>query len=51
MEQTNVSPFKMALTYGIYMAIISIILTLIIWAAGLIESLGIMWSSVIGVVN
>ena len=51
MEQSNVSPLKSALTYGIYMAIISIVITLIIWATSLIESLGLMGASLIGLIN
>ncbi|MDX9882486.1 MAG: DUF4199 domain-containing protein [Prolixibacteraceae bacterium] len=51
MEQSNVSPFKMALTYGIYMAIISIVITLIIWATSLMESLGLMGTSIVGLIN
>ncbi|HBL78231.1 MAG: hypothetical protein A2W90_16760 [Bacteroidetes bacterium GWF2_42_66] len=51
MEQNNVSPLKTALTYGIYMAIISIVISLIIWATSLMESLGLMGATIIGLVN
>ena len=51
MEENNSSPFKMALTYGIYMAIISIIVTLVVWATSLIETLGLMGSSIIAFIN
>ena len=51
MEENNSSPLKMALTYGIYMAIISIIVTLVVWATSLIETLGLMGSSIIAFIN
>ena len=51
MEQNNVSPFKTALTYGIYLAVISILISLVVWATSLLEVLGVMGSMVIGLVN
>jgi len=51
MEQTNTSPFKPALTYGIYLALINIVILLIIWAANLIENLGLMGTSLISLLN
>lgn len=51
MEQKNLSPFKMALTYGIYMAIISIVITLTIWATSTLETLGLMGNGIILLIN
>lgn len=51
MEQAKVSPFKTALTYGIYMAVVSILISLIVWATNLMESLGLFGTSAIGLVN
>ena len=51
MKQNNHSPFKLSLNYGIYFAIISIVISLIIWAASLIEKLGLMGTMVIGLMN
>ena len=51
MEQTKVSPFKTALTYGIYMAIVGILISLIVWATNLMESLGLFGATVISLVN
>ncbi len=51
MEENNSSPFKMALTYGIYLSIVIIVITLVIWATSLIESLGFMGMTANSVIN
>ena len=51
MEQTKVSPFKTALTYGIYMAIVGILISIVVWAANLMESLGLFGASAISLIN
>ena len=51
MEQKTTSIWKSSVTYGIYLGLISILLSVIIWAGGLIESLGLIGSAVIGVVS
>lgn len=49
MEEQHTTKLKLTMTYGIYLAGISIVLSLIIWAAGLIERLGLYGSALIGV--
>jgi len=51
METQKNSMFKLAMTYGIYIAAISIIISVVIWATSLIESLGLMGSAFIGIVQ
>jgi prepilin signal peptidase PulO-like enzyme (type II secretory pathway) len=49
MEQQPNLRLKLTMTYGIYLAAISIVLSLIIWATSLIEHLGLFGSAFIGV--
>lgn len=49
MEQQPNTKLKVTMTYGIYLAAISIVLSLIIWATSLIEHLGLFGSAFIGV--
>ncbi len=49
MEQQPNTKLKVTMTYGIYLAAISIVLSLIIWATSLIENLGLFGSAFIGV--
>jgi uncharacterized membrane protein (DUF485 family) len=48
-QQTNI--FKLAMTYGLYLGGISIVLSIIIWATSLMEHLGLFGSVFIGVFN
>lgn len=49
MEQQPNTKLKVTMTYGIYLAAISIVLSLIIWATSLLEHLGLFGSAFIGV--
>lgn len=49
MEQQPNAKLKVTMTYGIYLAAISIVLSLIIWATSLIEHMGLFGSAFIGV--
>ena len=49
MEQQPNTKLKVTMTYGIYLAAISIVLSLIIWATSLIEHMGLFGSAFIGV--
>ncbi len=50
--ENNSSPLlKSSLTYGIYAALISIFISVVIWAGGLMESMGIFGSAILGVVS
>ncbi|HPE77843.1 MAG TPA: DUF4199 domain-containing protein [Draconibacterium sp.] len=51
MEEKSTSIWKSSLTYGAYMALISIAISVIIWAGGLIESMGIFGSAIIGLLS
>ena len=51
MEQQSTSIWKSAFTYGIYLGIISILLSVIIWAGGLIESMGLFGGAIIGILS
>jgi len=51
MENQQSNMFKQAMTYGIYLAGISIFLTVVIWAANLLEYMGILGSSALGFVQ
>ncbi len=51
MEKQTTSPFKVAATYGLYLAAINIVLTLIIWSTSMLESLGMMATMVVSLVN
>jgi hypothetical protein len=42
MEQKSSPLLKSSLTYGLYAALISIFLNVVIWAGGIMESLGIL---------
>ncbi len=48
MEQKSTSVLKSSLTYGLYMALISILVSLVIWAGSILESLGMFGSAAIG---
>lgn len=50
MEQKSTF-WKSAMTYGIYLALINIVVALVIWAGGLLEKMGFMGFIVIFVVN
>lgn len=50
MEQKNIF-WKSVLTYGAYLAVISILISVVIWAGNIMESLGIWAGSLIGLVN
>jgi hypothetical protein len=48
MEEKS-SPFlKTALTYGVYLGLISILISVVIWAGGIIESMGLFGGAIIG---
>lgn len=49
MEQQPNTKLKVTMTYGIYLAAISIVMSLIIWATSLIEHMGLFGSAFIGV--
>lgn len=49
MKEHQTSSMKLTMTYGLYLAGISIVLSLIIWATSLIEHLGLFGSALIGV--
>ncbi|MDX8339094.1 DUF4199 domain-containing protein [Draconibacterium sp. IB214405] len=51
MEQKSSPLLKSSLTYGIYAALISIFISVVIWAGGLMESMGIFGSAIIGVIS
>jgi prepilin signal peptidase PulO-like enzyme (type II secretory pathway) len=51
MEEHQTSSLKLTMTYGIYLAGISIVLSLIIWATNLIEHLGLFGSVLIGLLQ
>ncbi|WP_319265463.1 DUF4199 domain-containing protein [uncultured Draconibacterium sp.] len=51
MEQNSSPLLKSSLTYGIYVALISILLQVIIWAGGLMESMGMFGSAILGIVS
>ncbi|SHE74527.1 Protein of unknown function [Mariniphaga anaerophila] len=51
MEQKPVSLWKSSLTYGIYLGLISILLSVIIYITGLIEKLGLMGTALIGIAS
>jgi uncharacterized membrane protein (DUF485 family) len=51
MEEKSTSIWKSALTYGSYMALISIALSVVIWAGGLLESMGLFGSAIIGLLS
>lgn len=51
MEQKSSILLKSSLTYGLYTALISIFISVVIWAGGLMESMGIFGSAIIGVLS
>jgi uncharacterized membrane protein (DUF485 family) len=51
MEQRSTSLLKSSFIYGLYMALVSILLSVIIWAGSLMESLGMWGSAVIGLAS
>ncbi len=50
MEQKSTF-WKSAMNYGLYLALISIVLSLIIWATSLMENIGLWGSMIIGLLN
>jgi hypothetical protein len=50
MEQKS-TIWKSALTYGLYMGLISILVSVVIWATSMMENLGMWGSAVIGIVS
>ncbi len=48
MEEQQTTRMKLTMTYGIYLAAISIVISLFIWATSLIEHLGLFGSAFIG---
>jgi hypothetical protein len=51
MEEQQTSSMKLTMTYGIYLAGISIVLSLIVWATSLIEHMGLYGSVLIGLLQ
>jgi hypothetical protein len=51
MEEKAVSIWKSSMNYGIYLGIISILLSVIIWAGGIMEKMGIFGSAIIGLIS
>jgi uncharacterized membrane protein (DUF485 family) len=51
MEEKSTSIWKSSLTYGSYMALISIGISVVIWAGGLLESMGLFGSAIIGLLS
>lgn len=51
MEEKTTSLWKSSLTYGIYLGVISILFSVIIYITGLIETLGLMGSVLIGIIS
>jgi len=51
MEPQQTNALKLSMTYGIYLAGITILLSIIIWATNLLEFLGLIGSSLIGIVQ
>ena len=51
MEEKSTSVWKSALTYGSYMALISIVISVVIWVGGLLESMGLFGSAIIGLIS
>ncbi|HAH22820.1 MAG TPA: hypothetical protein DCL77_03490 [Prolixibacteraceae bacterium] len=51
MEPHQTNPFKLAMTYGLYLGGITIFISVVIWATALMEKLG-LWGNVsIGIIN
>lgn len=51
MEEKSASIWKSTGIYGLYMGLISIALSVIIWAGGLMESMGLFGSAIIGLLS
>jgi hypothetical protein len=51
METQKTNSYKLAMTYGLYFGLISIILNVIIWATNLMEYLGLFGSVLLGVLQ
>lgn len=51
MEQKSTSLLKSGLTYGLYMGLISVLISVVIWATSLMENLGMWGSAVIGLIT
>ena len=49
MEQKSTSIWKSATTYGVYLGIISVFLSVVIWAGALLESMGLFGGVIIGI--
>ena len=51
MEQQQTNQYKLAMTYGLYLGGISIVLSIIVWATALMEKLGLFGSAFMGIFN
>lgn len=51
MEEKSASIWKSSAIYGLYMGLISIAISVIIWAGGLMESMGLFGSAIIGLLS
>jgi len=51
MEQNSSTIWKSSLIYGLYLALISILISVIIWAGDLMQSFGIWGSAIIGLIS
>lgn len=51
MEEKSASIWKSSLTYGLYLGLISIVISVVIWAGGLMESMGLFGSAIIGLLS
>jgi hypothetical protein len=51
MEEKSSPLLKSSLTYGAYLGLISILISVVIWAGGIIESMGIFGSAILGLLS
>jgi uncharacterized membrane protein (DUF485 family) len=51
MEENSSPLLKSSLTYGVYLGLISIITSVVVWAGGLMESMGLFGSAIIGLAS
>ncbi|MHB9143665.1 MAG: hypothetical protein ACYC25_17545, partial [Paludibacter sp.] len=51
MESQKTNIYKLAMTYGLYFGLISIILSVIIWATNFMEFLGLFGSAFLGILQ
>lgn len=49
--ENKVSPFKPALNSGIILALVSIVISILVWVFGLMESMGIMGAAIMGITS